>query len=285
MKTWPALDVDRLDDLLLAAIDDLVPTAIEEHPPGGRIFFATHEHRDTARAALGGRGIAASPVDVADDDWAVRSQQNLTPITVGRLTVSPTPQPPPPSLQPLTIVIEPSMGFGTGHHATTRLCLAALQDTNVTGASVLDVGTGSGILAIAAARLGASQALGIDSDADAIQSANENLALNSEARNVRFLVAGLTTICQNGDGSLLFDVVMANLTGALLVRSASRLIHAVNSGGRLILGGILADEEETVRREFATEFAGPHKVRPTWRPTWRGREDEWVCLGYSVQTD
>ncbi len=304
LKVWPALDVDRLDDLLLAALDDFVPTAIEEHPPGGRIFFAIHEHRDTARAALSGRGIAASPVDVPDGDWAVRSQQNLTPITVGRLTVLPRPRPPAfararikratarlaetpkarrrpaPRPQPLTIVIQPSMGFGTGHHATTRLCLAALQETNVIGASVLDVGTGSGILAIAAVRLGASQALGIDSDADAIQSAHENLALNPEARDVRFVVADLTTICREG-GRLLFDVVMANLTGALLVRSASRLLHAVNSGGTLILSGILADEEETVRREFATDFAGPNKVRPAWH----GQEDEWVCLGYSVGTD
>jgi ribosomal protein L11 methyltransferase len=273
LKLWPALDLPGADDLSLAALDDFSPTAFEDRDTGVRVFFASREHRDLAQAALGHRGIAGTATDVSDEDWAVRSQQNLTPITVGGVTIVPnvTEQSRRRSANdsgrkrssdhPLIIVIEPSMGFGTGHHATTRLCLTALQQTGVAGASVLDVGTGSGILAIAAVRLGAAHALGIDSDADAIQSANENLPLNPEVRTVRFELADLTSNLPRA------DIVVANLTGALLARAAAILLGALNPGGTLIVSGILAAEEPMVRLAFSTVAE-----------VWRQQEDEWVCL-------
>ena len=263
MKLWPALDFASVDDLLLAALDDFSPTASEELDNGVRVFFASREHRDRAQAAFRARRIVAVPIEVSDEDWAVRSQQNLTPITVGNITVLPS-LPERSEDRPIAIVIEPSMGFGTGHHATTRLCLSALQRSPVRGASVLDVGTGSGILAIAAARLGAAQARGIDSDADAIQSANENLARNPEVRTVRF---ELTDVAQDLRSLPRADIVLANLTGALLARVASTLLDALNPGGTLIVSGILAAEEEAVRLGFSTV-----------ETVWRQQEDEWIGL-------
>jgi ribosomal protein L11 methyltransferase len=275
LKLWPALDLVSADDLLLAALDDFSPTASEELDNGVRVFFASREHRDCAQAALGDRGIAAVATDVSDEDWAVRSQQNLRPITVGDITVLPSvmerseDRPAASSDRSITIVIEPSMGFGTGHHATTRLCLAALQRTPVAGASVLDVGTGSGILAIASARLGAAHVRGIDSDADAIQSANENLTRNPDVGTVRFELTDVAQDCSPARPASLprADVITANLTGTLLARVAATLLDALNPGGTLIVSGILAAEEEAVRLAFANVAI-----------VWRKQEDEWVCL-------
>jgi ribosomal protein L11 methyltransferase len=269
---WPALDVQEPDDLLLSTLDDFGPTAIEERGSVLRVFFAVRENRDAACATLRDQARAAMAVDVDDEDWARRSQENLEPITVGRITVVPRARASAESripassldaaLQPLTIVIEPSMGFGTGHHATTRLCLAALQRTTLTGASVLDAGTGSGILAIAAAGLGAAEALGVDSDPDAIHSANENLALNPDARGVRFAIADLVAMPLPRA-----DVITANLTGTLLTRLASVLIDALTPGGTLIISGILAAEERAVRRAF-----------PAARDVRRQQDEEWIGL-------
>jgi ribosomal protein L11 methyltransferase len=139
------------------------------------------------------------------------------------------------------------MGFGTGHHATTRLCLAALQSIDLRDRFVLDAGTGSGLLAIAAVALGATGALGIDDDPDAIAAAMENLAFNG-VTNVEFAIRDLMK-----EELPTADVVVANLTGALVVRAAGRLLKAVRPGGVLIVSGVLASEGVEVRQAFANQ--------------------------------
>lgn len=272
LKAYPALDVHgESTDLLLAIVDDFAPAAIEERGDSVRVFFCTAETRDAARAAVAQR-FDVTALDVPDDNWAQRSQDSLTPITVGRITIAPPWSalcPLPSALSsaashqpPVTIVIQPSMGFGTGHHATTRLCLAALQTIDLAGRVLLDVGTGSGVLAIAAARLGAARAVGIDLDPDAIQSARENLGLNPAVRHVIFEVADLASAPLPRA-----QVLTANLTGALLVRSAPSLFAAVDGGGTLILSGLLANERDEVCRAFL-----PAAV------CWEREEEGWVGL-------
>src|SRR6185436_7903484 len=124
LKDYPAIDV-RTDapDLLLAIVDDFGPTALEDLERDGsvRIFFPSPADRDAALSALA-PGFAATPVDVPDENWARRSQEGLRPVTVGRIVVAPpwaaaAPAPLPGADAPaIVIVIEPSMGFGTGHH-------------------------------------------------------------------------------------------------------------------------------------------------------------------------
>jgi ribosomal protein L11 methyltransferase len=276
VKQYPALNVGSVadPDLLAAAVDEFSPTAIESCEPDVRVFFATPADRDAACAALAA-SFDVTAIEVPDEDWARRSQENLGPITVGRIIVA-SPwaanhRPSAISHQPLAIliVIAPSMGFGTGHHATTRLCLAALQAIDLRGQTVLDVGTGSGVLAIAAERLGAKRAIGIDNDPDAIQSARENLEVNPAVHRVTFDIDDLTAGPERSGriSSGPADVVTANLTGALLVRCASALLATVRTGGTLILSGLLAHERDTVCRAFA-----PAPV------VWEREEDGWIGL-------
>jgi ribosomal protein L11 methyltransferase len=257
MRTWPALEIQLADDddLIQAFLIDFNLAAIDD----SRYFFHSSDDRDRAATALGTQfpEIDVHPVDVPDEDWAARSQAALGAVTVGALTIAPPWDVPDPS----TIVIQPSMGFGTGHHATTRLCLAALQRVDLRGRSVIDVGTGSGVLAIAARRLGASGVLAIDDDPDAIASAEANVRLNQESR-IALEIADFRS-AKIGQ----FDLVIANLTGALLIASADRLESLSILDGHLILSGFMEHEEQEVLRTF-----GGCALE------WRAQEDEWVCF-------
>jgi ribosomal protein L11 methyltransferase len=257
IRSWPALDVRHVPDLFEAALTDYDVTAINEGDEVWRIFFHTTEERDRAASGLRAefRDLALESVDVPDEDWAARSQAGLRAVQIGRVIVAP------PWDAPVTIVVQPSMGFGTGHHATTRLCLAALQHLDLHGLTVIDVGTGSGVLAIAASLMGAANVIGIDDDADAVHAARENLTLNPRAR-VTLQVGDLRQA-----GAANADLVLANLTGALLVSAADRLRQLTDSGGRLILSGFLTREEHDVIQAFA-----PLRVEQ------RAQEEEWLCV-------
>jgi ribosomal protein L11 methyltransferase len=269
VKNYPAIEIrGALSDVLLAVLDDFSPTAIDERAHSVRTFFSSEQDRNAARAALAPH-CDVTAIEVPDDDWARRTQEDLQPVTVGRLTVYPSSQfLIPKSRFLIPLIITPSMGFGTGHHATTRLCLAALQAVGVSGRFVLDIGTGSGVLAIAAGRLGAARALGIDNDADAIQSARENLALNPDAPGVTFELADLRATSLPRA-----DVVIANLTGALLIRAAGDLLAPLGAGGVVVASGLLREERDEVVRAFENSEAGS-RVQVVWEQ----EEDGWIGL-------
>ena len=261
VRTWPALDIHPVSELLPAALVDYDASAVDERSADDwRVFFTSPSERDRAAAALRIEFPDATieAIDVPDEDWAARSQASLRAVRVGNIVVAPPWDVP---AGPVVIIIQPSMGFGTGHHATTRLCIDALQRLNIAGRTVLDVGTGSGVLAIAASLLGASRSVGIDDDADAITAAHENLQLNPQAE-ATLLVADLRA---TDVGSA--DVVTANLTGGLLISAARALQDLVARGGSLVLSGLMAVEEKDVLAAF-----------PTWTLEHRSEEDEWLCI-------
>lgn len=266
MTDVPAIDLlywcnDRtpeLLELLHACLDDFQPTAIHEGAGGDewRVFFRTAESRDEAARALreqfGDRLTSVTAIEVPDEGWAARSQAQLGAVRIGRIVVAPPWERTNAGSGDVVVVIEPSMGFGTGHHATTRLCLELLQECPLSGRRVIDVGTGSGVLAIASWKLGAAGALAVDCDADALQNARENLERNGAAGVIDLVEADL--------GVLLIDpadIVLANLTSAVLQRYAAKLECLVRPDGCLILSGFGPDELPDVERAFGRRASKP----------------------------
>jgi ribosomal protein L11 methyltransferase len=268
-----------LDEFLAAFLDDYSPTAIVDPPTpppvdrhAWRVFFASADARDRAQAAIASSEwharLDTQAIDVEDEGWAERSQASLAAIQVGRVIVAPPWDVPRADDTTLVIVIEPSMGFGTGHHQSTRLCLHALQAMDLAGQRVLDLGTGSGVLAIAAARLGARDVLAWDDDQDAIDAARKNAALNGVDAIVRLERADLTTATTDPA-----EVVLANLTGALLSRHAATIVRHAAPGARLVLSGFTEDERFAVKHAFRDLEI----VR-------EDREDGWMGLTLAMPT-
>lgn len=261
---FPSSADAALRDRLVALLADYGLVAIQEDdveaPRTWLAHFTDAGGRDRALASLrtlpDARNVRLEPVEVEDEDWARRTQAALPAIQIGRVLVAPPwDLPAEPASGAITIEIEPSRGFGTGHHQSTRLCLVLLQNRSLSGLSVLDVGTGSGVLAITAAKLGATYVSAIDIDADSVENARENIARNGVAGTVEAHVRDFVE-----DNTLAAaDLVMANLTGTLLLRHARELARLVRPAGMLIVAGFTIDQRETVPDAFsgfvATESA------------------------------
>ena len=193
---------------------------------------------------------------IADEDWLESWKSQFTPIRIGAFFVRPSWSD--ARGEGIELVLDPGMAFGTGLHPTTRQCLEAVGSLELAGRSVLDVGTGSGILAVAAAKRGAARVVGVDTDPLAVRAAAENAQRNA----VRLEV---------GEGSAAdvagtFDVVLANLVADILVAIAPDLRARVAAGGTLVCAGIVQDKAERVAA--ALSEAGLRVVERDQREDW-----------------
>jgi ribosomal protein L11 methyltransferase len=216
------------------------------------VFFTTADERDRAADAVAQRfeSLTISREDVPDEDWAARTQRELTAVRAGRFIVAP-PWDVPSDREASVIIIEPSRGFGTGHHASTRLCLRALSEVDVRGKRVLDLGTGSGVLAMAADVSGAHLVIAVDIDADAIDSARASARLNPRVGSIPWLLGDFRDRGWDALAGGPFDVVLANLTGGMLTASAQRIRELLARDGWLICSGFDEDEEPRVKDALA----------------------------------
>ena len=184
---------------------------------------------------------------VEDEDWLEAWKATVTPIRIGRFLVRPTWSDATAS-DAISIALDPGMAFGTGLHPTTQQCLEAVSYLDLEGLRVLDVGTGSGILAIAAAKRGAREVVGVDTDPLAVRAAKENAQANGVAIDARLGSAA------DVPGS--FDVVLANLVGPVLVRIAPHLRARLRTSGSLVAAGITTEAERDVLTAFVAEGLG-----------------------------
>lgn len=257
------------EDTVVAALWDQGTTGVEVQPgaPGTVVLLAYFPERPGLAADLrsslpaqGATGVA--PASIPDVDWVARFREGFRPFRVGRFHIVPAWEPAGGSDAPdaMTVRILPGRAFGTGTHESTRLCLAALESRASRGplGRVLDVGGGTGILAVAAALLGASPVTAVDIDPDAVESARLHARLNHVEP---WLV--------QGDGGRpfaahRFDLVVANLTAPLLLERRHEIAGLCAPGASAVLAGFLGDDAPEIAAAYAALGASDVRSDGDW---------------------
>jgi ribosomal protein L11 methyltransferase len=250
----PAFEL--VDEGLGARLDPTRPATVRAYLPARDRAAAERAAAEVAEALGHLQAFGLRPIGelrtrlVQEADWADAWKAHFPVMRVGRrLVIRPTWRRHRRSPDDVVLALDPGMAFGTGLHPTTRLCLAgveALADRGVlSGARVLDVGCGSGILAIAALELGATNALGMDTDPIAVEATTANARRNGLVRRLHAREGSLPS------GEPPFDVVLANLIAGVLVTLAPALREELRPGGVLLASGIFVDREADVRRALA----------------------------------
>jgi ribosomal protein L11 methyltransferase len=218
------------------------------------------------RARLGRPALVLRFETVIDRVWEREWLRDFKPMRFGRrLWICPGGQSPPPAASaggaPVIVALDPGLAFGTGTHATTALCLTWLDGAALAGRRVLDIGCGSGILAIAALALGAASAVAVDVDPQALTATRENAARNGLAGRLAVIAAAADW----GDGH---DVLLANILAEPLIALAPRFAAAARPGADLVLSGLLAEQAASVASACAPWFDMGHPLE----------REGWVCL-------
>jgi ribosomal protein L11 methyltransferase len=270
--TWWAIDVrtsagqrDSVGAWLVARTGQ----AVEERDDGTLVAFAPDEEAVAALVEELGREVAApvviEPRRVESTDWSTRWREGLGPRQLGRLTIIPSWFPEASEPDPLTIVLDPETAFGSGEHGSTRATLTLLSRLVRPGDRVIDLGSGSGILTIAAIKLGAARAIGIEIDAEANEVAARNVARNRVSDGVELL---------EGDAAVLAplvgpaDLLLSNILRAVNTALLPVITRAVRPGGIAIFSGMELPEAEEFRRILTA--AGFQLVQETLDAGWWG---------------
>lgn len=259
-----ALDAtgDRAEEWM-ARLLDLGFESFEEEENCLNAYIPQQEFSATAFEQL----IREIPVSYTQEliqpqNWNSIWESSFEPITVeNKVSVRASFHPKPLEAE-IDLIITPKMSFGTGHHATTWLMMKAMLGMDFKEKTVFDFGTGTGILALLAERLGAADVLAIDNDSWSIENAAENLQTNASGKIA--LKLGEAPLAEKR-----FDIVLANINRHIILEHLHALVDAVNSGGNILVSGLLATDESEMKQVFASTDLSLLEVN---------RRNNWICL-------
>lgn len=247
---------EELSGLLAEGLLACGGSAVEDHGDTLVTYILAIDEPDAAldrirqvlHAILGSDAVQLSAEEVPEQDWLVLWRAGLEPRRIGaRLIVSPTWSDVTPGPDDVLIRVDPQMAFGTGEHASTRGVLRLMQDVDLRGVRLLDVGSGSAILAIAGALLGAQRVVAVESDPEAMPNALENIERNGAADRITALCAVVDDPFLDAYGGGAFDGILANVLSSVLLPLLPAFHRALAHGGWAILSGILIEEADLMR--------------------------------------
>lgn len=229
-----------------------------------RFNDSNREYLEQLLAAYAGESLLEFE-EIPEKNWNQVWEQTIQPQRIGKFLIKPTWSDDKPHENEILLEIDPKMSFGTGYHPTTRLMLRQLQEINLEGKKVLDAGTGTGILAIAAVKLDAGKAVGFDIDPWSQENARENTYLNRVDKSVEIRFGGAETI----DKLESFDVTLANINRNVLLEMLPLFVNHTREGGPILLSGLLEKDEDAIRDSVAKLPAQIADVK---------QEEEWILI-------
>ena len=209
-----------------------------------KLYAALEELKKNCVFPTGSLEISVTKINSAD--WENEWRKYYSPIELGDIVIVPAWLKAPEKGIP--VYIEPGMAFGTGNHETTSMCVLLMQKIDLRGKTVLDMGCGSGILGIAAAKLGAEKVVLSDIDPQAVQASRENVNLNNVGKICAIVCGDLDT------GETRYDAVIANITADVLVRLKEQLEYSLKDGGKAVISGIINARAEEVKSAYSDAF-------------------------------
>lgn len=243
---------DIYQEFLIADLMDLDFYGFEQFDDRLEAYIARQRFNDTNRETLeqlivnipGQNGLEIEEIE--EENWNSRWEESIEPISVGKFYIRPAWNSSEPEEERIVIVIEPKMSFGTGYHETTRLMLRKLTELDLQNKNVLDAGTGSGILAIAACKLGAANVFAFDIDPWSIRNAGENFAVNNVSDKIKLNEGGEEQL----QGDQKYDLIMANINRNVLIQMLPTFRRIIKDTGSVLLSGLLYEDKKLIESEL-----------------------------------